>query len=480
MYEENRKFSLTNFFIKAIIVIIFVLFTVWLLSLSNKGISNSLDVLTDNIFAENLDRMKEVGKSYFTTERLPQKVGDIKTLTLQKMYDEHLILPVKDKNGKLCSAKDSYVSIEKMENEYQMKVYLECGDESEYIIVIMGCYDYCDTDICEVKEPTEVKDVEYEYKKTTGGYWTNYGAWSEWSKVSVTGTNYRQVETKVVDEEYTYDKVVTNTLYSDYKVSCPLEYALNSEGTRCFKNIVRVETSNPVCPVIDGYKVTRNGFTCNYSKETTTNADPVCPAPSDGYKLIGRNGFTCNYSKSVQTSYQVPVTSPKTCYRQQIVMSCAGCAPVIQNIPYTCGTETTYVTKYKTETVTDSKDATCPTGYSKSGNSCIKNVVDNKTTTASCPTGYSKSGNNCVKNIFNTLYEDIIKSCESGYTLTTDGTKCYKTESSTVKVTDTKKVTYYRYRIREYVGGTTDYKWSKSKEDKTLLNAGYKLTGRTR
>ena len=199
MEEENRRFSWINFFIKGIIIIIFVLFTVWLLSLSNKDINKSLDVLTDNIFAENIDRMKDVGQSYFTIERLPEKVGEVKTLSLAKMYDEKLILELKDKYGNACSASNSYVSIEKLENEYHMKVYLECGEESDYIIVIMGCYDYCDTDICERKETTDVsKQIEYEYKKTTGGSWTDYGSWSEWSKVSVTKTNYRDVETKVV------------------------------------------------------------------------------------------------------------------------------------------------------------------------------------------------------------------------------------------------------------------------------------------
>ncbi len=132
MYEESERFSWASLFIKIIIVIIFVLFTIWLLSLSTKnatkGLSNSLNVLTDNIFAENVDRMKEVGKSYFTTERLPEKVGDVKTLTLASMYDKNLILEVKDKNGNACSAKNSYVSVEKMETEYQMKVYLECGN----------------------------------------------------------------------------------------------------------------------------------------------------------------------------------------------------------------------------------------------------------------------------------------------------------------------------------------------------------------
>ena len=81
MYEENNRFSWTNLFIKIIIVIIFILFTVWLLSLSTKnitrGMSDSLGVLTDNIFSQNVDKMKEVGKSYFTTERLPGKVGEV-------------------------------------------------------------------------------------------------------------------------------------------------------------------------------------------------------------------------------------------------------------------------------------------------------------------------------------------------------------------------------------------------------------------
>ena len=121
--EENRRFNWSDLFIKVILVIIFVLFTVWLLSLSNKKMTNSLDVLTDNIFAENIDKMKEVGESYFTIERLPEKVGEIEVLTLEKMYEKKLILELKDKNGNACSAKDSYVSIEKFDNEYINAVF---------------------------------------------------------------------------------------------------------------------------------------------------------------------------------------------------------------------------------------------------------------------------------------------------------------------------------------------------------------------
>ena len=514
--EDNRRFSWTDLFIKVILVIIFILFTVWLLSLSNKGMSNSLNVLTDEIFVKNMERMKEVGREYFTVERLPEKVGDIEILTLEKMYNKKLILELKDKYGNACSAENSYVSIEKFDTEYQMKVYLECGEEREYIIVIMGCYDYCDTDICEKKDITVSKEIEYEYKKTTGGYWTNYGNWSEWSKVAISGNNYRQVETKVVDEAYTYDKVVTETLYEEFITSCPEGYTKNSDGTKCVKLVSNDVFEKPVCPdrTKEGFKLTnQNGFTCTYSKTTTSTSNPVCPdRTKDGYKLtnqngftctysktttstakpntcantygdfklVSQNGFTCNYSKEVTTSYQVPVTVYGTCYSQKVVKPCGSCAPVVQSVPYTC-TSTGYETKTSTTTETTTTTVSCPTGYTKSGDSCVMSNTESSNSNASCPTGYTKtSDSKCSKTVTNTKYEDINYSCPVDYKKTEDGTKCFKNVNSTVKVDGTKKVTYYRYRVREYIGGTTDYKWSKSKEDKELLNAGYVLTGKTR
>ena len=330
--EDNRKFSWTDLFIKVILVIIFILFTVWLLSLSNKGISNSLGVLTDNIFAENMERMKEVGKEYFTIERLPEKVGDIEILKLQKMYDKKLILELKDKFGNACSAENSYVSIEKFDTEYQMKVYLECGEESDYIIVIMGCYDYCDTDICEKKEIVS-KQIEYEYKKTTGGYWTEYGAWSEWSNVFVSGTDYRQVETKVVDEAYTYDKTITETLYEEFETSCPEGYKKTSDGTKCYKENTTYDYKTPMCTdrTKEGFTLAKqNGFTCTYSKPTTTTANPnKCASTYNGYTLVSQNGFTCNYSKPTTVTANpnkcASTYNDYTLYRDQIYVPSTTC-----------------------------------------------------------------------------------------------------------------------------------------------------------
>lgn len=515
MYEEKRKFNWIDFFIKGIIVVIILLFIVWLLSLSNKGVNDSLNVLTDNIFNENIQRMKEVGKDYFTIERLPQKVGEVETLSLKEMYDKKLILEVKDKYGKACSADKSYVSIEKLENEYNMKVYLECSDKSDYINVIMGCYDYCDGDICEQKKPSSSEGIEYEYKKTTGGKWTDYGAWSEWSNVSVTKTDYREVETKVVKENYTYDKTIYENDYVSFETSCPKGYSKTTDGTRCYKKTLTPEYKNPnkCADTYNEYSlVSQNGFTCNYSKSVNYTVAPnACANTYNEYSLVNQNGFTCNYSKSS------PYTATPSCpssyngysYYGRDGLTCKYSKKVIASIDYvyncdsSCGMKPVYTYKYEYTTGmascpsgTNPSNGTCigyslsyettsvgcPSGYLPSGNSCVRTGMEYTNTVAGCPSGYDKTsdGTKCYKNVPNTKYENIITSCPSGYDKTDDGSRCYKEVPSVVKVTGTRDVVYYRYRIREYIGGTVDYKWSKSKEDKKLLDAGYTLTGRTR
>ena len=537
MYEERERFSWTSLFIKIIIIIIFVLFTIWLLQLSmksaTKDMSNGINVLTDGIFTQNVERMKDVGKSYFTTERLPQKVGEIKTMTLEEMYKKNLMLEVKDKNGQACSAKKSYVAIEKLETEYQMKVYLDCGEEKAFIKTIMGCYNYCNTDICEKKEVPAKKAIEYEYSKSTGGAWGPWGPWSSWSTVFVDKTNYRDVETKSVYEPYTYEQIVTQEQYAG--------------------------VAN-VCASLSGYTLISNkDGVCTYSKTTTSTADPVCPSVS-GYTFTSRSGFTCKYSKTTTSTTDYELVYYGTGSGSYVPGDTATYHYVQTSADYqykcnsTCAfqwyyTYTIYTKKYKTTTVTTTKPASCPSGYTQSGNECVKSSTSTTTKPATCPSGYTQSGNSCVKTGTSTTtkiatcpsgytqsdntcvktgtssttkpatcpsgytklnntcvkYKTTTKiaTCPSGYTQSGNtcvktgtstttkpatcpsgqiqkGTKCYKKVNQTITIEDTKKVTYYRYRLRDYNGGTIDYKWSPSNNDKSLLDAGYKLTGRTR
>ena len=130
--KPRRGGLLKEFILKLILIIIFVLLLIWLVPWPNM---KALNPLKDQIFNANLQTMKEAGISYFTTERLPQNVGDKTTLTLQKMLDMKLVVPFTDKNGNTCDVKKSYVSLEKQETEYLMKVNLKCGEEEDYIIV---------------------------------------------------------------------------------------------------------------------------------------------------------------------------------------------------------------------------------------------------------------------------------------------------------------------------------------------------------
>ena len=541
--EDERRINIVKVLLKLIVVVLVILFSAWIVTkiCSNNNPINS-DKLVDQVFQDNLNRMKEVGISYFTLERMPKNVGDKEKITLQDMYDKNLILEVRDEENNLCSDTDSYIEVEKYNDEYQMKVNLSCSNRKDYIIVVMGCYNYCKNEICEKQEQDVITDsdndsqqnmvIEYEYYKATNGKWTDWSAWSAWQKTYLEPTEYRKVETKVVQEDYTYESTIEEDEYADVIISCPSGYSLNSEGTKCKK--ISNETTNPVCPTISGYTLyNQDGFTCKYKSNTTAN--PVCPTIS-GYTLYNQDGFTCKYKSNTTVSQVCPSLNGYTIISDQssgwtcvykkylsqgqglsvpqntstriyefvttaLIHDCDTCSyysGVIYNIfarktqSAVCPSGYTKIGNSCVKTKTNT--ATCPSGYTKIGNSCVKT----KTNTATCPSGYTKIGNSCVKTktktatcpsgyekINNTCkkvyYKSIIKSCPTGFTLTNEtNQRCYKKVTRVITMHDVRDVTYYRYATRSYIDGTIDYKWSTSNNDKSLLNNGYKLTGRTR
>lgn len=157
MYTEERKGSLLKeFLLKLILIIIFILLLVWIIPRPNiDAYIDALNPLKSQIFNANLQEMKDAALLYYTAERLPENVGDKKTLTLQEMLDLKLLLPFVDKDGNSCDVTKSYVTIEKQETEYLLKVNLKCGDEEDYILVHVGCYAYCTTEVCEKEEEKE-------------------------------------------------------------------------------------------------------------------------------------------------------------------------------------------------------------------------------------------------------------------------------------------------------------------------------------
>jgi len=156
MYNERQdNFSVKDVILQILFVILFVFILMWLFP-SKQFVKDSLEPLYDRIFNENILIMKDAAKGYYTTPRLPQNVGDKVSMTLGEMLNKKLLIEFKDSSGKKCDHDASYVEITKYDEEFVMKVNLKCSKQENYILVYMGCYDYCKTTICE-KEQSDVK-----------------------------------------------------------------------------------------------------------------------------------------------------------------------------------------------------------------------------------------------------------------------------------------------------------------------------------
>lgn len=242
MYNERKdSFSIRDVIIQILFIVLFVFILIWLFptkgSVNGKlgvldEVNSKFDVLTNRIFNENLQTMKEAAINYYTTPRLPKNVNDVKSMTLREMLKEKLLIEFKDANNKSCDLEDSYVQITKLDDEFLLKVNLSCTDNDAYILVHLGCYDYCSTSVCENKskpqstpvvnpqpqpqpQPTPNPDptpdpkptCSYKYQKVvTESNWSN---WSSWSTKAVSKTSTRDVNTKV--ENTTTQKIVERT-----------------------------------------------------------------------------------------------------------------------------------------------------------------------------------------------------------------------------------------------------------------------------
>lgn len=339
MYEERREsFSVRDLILQVLFVLLFIFILIWLFPTKNymknyidkNGSTNEsnyeldrLSVLYNQIFADNVEKMKDSAVGYFTTPRLPSKIGESKKLTLAEMYDLHLLLKLSDKDGKYCDTKKSYVEITKYEDEYRLKVNLSCGDEEDYIIVYLGCYNYCEDGVCEKQVSTNPKKL-CEYKKSDSGYWGPYTNWSEWSTTEVTANNSIDVQTevkkvqtgtakKVVQTGTKVEKYVSGTTQEKYVVTYVTQKVSNGMQKVQVGTTKQTVTERVVAGTTAIYSTSGSGTTVpsntsqyEYRKtgSTTTQACSSCATVTtytwDVYQIV-------NVYKTVSTTKDVPV-----------------------------------------------------------------------------------------------------------------------------------------------------------------------------
>jgi len=446
MYDDNVTVKVgvnwKEIVIKVVLLIIFILILCWLFPKPN------LDIFYDSVYTKNINTMKEAAKTYYTTDRLPQTVGESKSMTLKEMIDNHMIIRFTDKNGKTCDESASKVEVTKIsDKEYALKVILNCGDDKDYIIETIGCNSVCTGEGCTIiNNNTYVSDNTNNNGNNNNNNGNNTNNGSQNNNQDDDGT-YNEDGTPVnggkagYDTSYTIDTVyyqfrkaitTTSTVYS-----CPTGYTRN--GTKCSKYVIGAEidaTKNyyPDQTIVEDAKYTQGGTTIVYADPIKKENDPTYTCPS-GYTLNG--SYCVKYTDAKEetvTTYTCPSGYTKNdtkCYRTYDATYTPG------TDGYTCPNGGTLNTSTKkctiTQDATSQTSYTCPSGYTRNGTSCYK-VYDATytagTTTYTCPSGYTRNNTKCYKTIDATYTAGTTTySCPSGYTR--NNTKCYKTYDAT-------------------------------------------------
>ncbi len=501
MYEEREKFSIKDVVLQVILVVLFVFLLLWLFptkSYVDNKIDSTLSPFYNQIFTTNINNMKDAAISYYTTSRLPKNIGDKSKLTLGEMLEQKLLISFLDSNNKKCSLTDSYVEITKMDDEYVLKVNLSCSDNSDYILVHLGCYNYCESGVCEKKESTPVKvptqnvpvvkkNYEYEYEKVINGKWGDWSNWSEWSTIKAEKTDYRNVKTKqelvIIGQETI--KVGTKTNIIDATATtvnyCPKGYEPN--GTNCIRtytttDIVDAKVNNNTvynCDAYPGY--TLSGTNC--VKTITTSSVDKKDAKVD--KEYGSWNYTI---RKEYTSEKVSTSTVRYDFvSSRTALDCEN----------SCKTITYYTYDIYEREVSKKYNCDAYPGYTLSGTSCVKTITNSyddiknadaqTNTTYSCDAypGYTLSGNKCSKEVTKTqtikTLSNTTYSCKTGDLV---GRSCVTYEDKYETFNKYETITYYSYQEREYISGERKVVWSKSQSDKTLIKDSYSLTGNYR
>lgn len=513
MYSNERgsRFSLLDIIVKLIFAALFIFILVWLFQ---KNVPN-MTPFYSNVFRENIKYMQEGGESYFTDDKLPKEIGQSNRISLADMFDKKLVLPFVDEDGNSCNQYDSYVSVTKTDNGYELKTNLVCNKESNYTIKILGCHNYCKDALCS-KTCSVEQITEYKYKKLSTV--TTYKCPSGYKKDGKYCVQSKIVDTKsaiktststrvdVIDADKVYDsgkkteidaiKVKNDDSYEKVYIN-PIKEV--SQGTTT-KTKVYVD---PIKSTTSGSTTTKKvAYNCTkYKTETQCTTK---------YK---QKSFKCECSTVIVGG--VSQTRCNTCYESVPYQSCSEVSKAYTDTCYrdvttTTPGSTTYSCPsnaegsegsgsnlrcyyYKTTTTSGSTTYRCPDkadgssgsganlkcyylekvsgGYSYkcpskanystgSGKNLRCYVVTNGSYHYECSEeGYKLDGKTCKKTIKET---STTKKCDSGYKL--EGDKCNKYSTSKINATKTtSKKTIYKWSKSESLSG-----WTRTGETRTI------------
>lgn len=473
--------------LKIIILALFILFLIWLFPKAN------LDVFYDNVYTNNIKTMKEAARNYYTVDKLPKNVGDKQSMTLKEMVDNHMLVRFTDKDGQTCDENNSKVEVTKLsDNEYSLKVQLNCGEQNDYVLETIGCTNICSNGTCTTIINNNGSNIANNTPNNSNTPNTNID--------NGNGTNNGNGSKTELDETiYTGDPKnpgysVTVTLYQHRQAitttktvyTCPAGYTKN--GSKCLKNTTGATID--ATPVYNPDQVLTTDAKYHNTGTYTVYADPIKTEVGTEYSCptgYTKNGTYCiKYTDATAHLGDITYTCPSgyTLRNNDCVRTYTASASYTSG-SYTCpqGGSLNGTTCTLTQSATSHTDTSysCPTGYNRNGTKCTKTytasysggnttytcpqggtpngsictmtTTPTATTTYTCPSGYSKNGSSCYK-VYNAKATTTY-SCPAGYT--PSGSQCYKaaTPSSSTGAWVNKGTQYYSSANKAYTGSTS-------------------------
>lgn len=141
MYEDGNKkisFDWKSLAIKlgilaATVLVVILIFNLITGKKDNK--TNDTKIADSNSeYITKINLMKDAAFEYFTSDKLPENVGNTRKVTLAEMINQKLLIDFTD-NGKTCDLNSSYVQATKTADEnYALKVGLKCEKKADFIV----------------------------------------------------------------------------------------------------------------------------------------------------------------------------------------------------------------------------------------------------------------------------------------------------------------------------------------------------------
>ena len=473
MYDERRNsVNWKDLIIKIILVVLFIFLLFWIIPRPN------LNPFYDRIFNANIQTMQLTARNHYTVDRLPNNIGDSKSMTLQEMLNNKMILPFVDRDGNTCNTQESFIKVTKTgEQEFSLRIQLSCGNHTDYILDTIGCYNVCVGNDCrETCSVTDCDTTEYRHKRKVTRDVTNYTCPKGYTRVgnrcytSVTSKKpaipVRGPDTVKITEpnrgagesHRVYTDPIEHTGTGHW--TCPEGYTLS--GSTC----TRVTTSSiPATWVAGGTTLTcpagwtREGNNCFRAATWVAGATTLsCPA---GWTREGNNCFRASTFGPWFVVSRPRSTTPLSTYTTETErltftgttreFTCANPAqcPVMQTFfnyvlerrNRVCSVGTLSGTRcvIAATSTTGPGHWNCTTG-NVNGNRCQISATSTPGTGHwSCTTG-TLSGQRCQIPATSTPSNGHW-SCPNGYTL--DGQTCTRTVTSTINATWVYGVTTY-------------------------------------